>query len=459
MTNNNTLSESQAVYYAMPTMAIFFLYGPIFVLQGIYSKYFGLALTTIAIVVFFANIFDAITDPIVGYLSDRYYRRTGSRKSFIVGGGVLCLVSSYFLYVPVTTVTASSFFYYYIAFYLGLKIFDIPHMAWPNELVGCPRVRTKLFSLRSFMMFFGSLLFYSIPQLPYFGETEFTPKTLEVAVIVGAFLLIPTMYGCVKWVPNSVRASPFGKNTHPPYVYLPKIIFLNKPLLIFLLAVLFSGTGLGMWAALSFIYIDSYLNLGDEFSIIYVISIVFSMLALGAWYKFSNYFGRELTWAIGILFILTGILGMSILDPGENSVLPLLIMIVMVYIGIASNNIMMPALLSNIVDYGIWKYGDDHAATFFSILTMVTKINLAIANVVGLGVAGWYGYNPADALHTTENIRGLQLAIFWLPIIILGLSIAPILLFPVNSRRHTIIRKRLDARSIYSIEKSLAKTQ
>ena len=47
------------------------------IVQGIYAKYFGLALTTIAAVVLLVRISDAITDPLIGYLSDRYQDRYG----------------------------------------------------------------------------------------------------------------------------------------------------------------------------------------------------------------------------------------------------------------------------------------------------------------------------------------------------------------------------------------------
>lgn len=445
---SNSLSQRQALSYAAPTMAMFFLYGPIFMLQGIYSKYFGMALTTIATVIFLANVFDALTDPIVGYFSDRYYSHTGSRKAFLVGGGALCLIASYFLYVPPDNVTAWFFLGCYIAYYLSLKIFDIPHLAWPSALTGRSRMRNKLYGLRSFMIFFGTLLFYSVPQLPFFETTEFTPLTLKFSVMVSAVLLVPTLYICVKWVPNGRTALVLeNKTENQPIVgSLIKIICSNKPLLIFLVAVLLSGSALGMWAALSFIYIDAYLNLGEQFSLIYVISLIFSMLALRVWYKVANYFGNIGAWGAGVFLIIVGISCMGMLTPDETGFIPLILVMIVIYIGVASNNIMTPSLLSNIVDYGTWKFGADHAGLYFSILTMTTKINLAIANAVALGVAGWYGFQPSLDIHTPESIFGLRVSISWIPVCIGGLSLVLIWASPINVRRHNIIRRRLETR-------------
>ena len=91
----------QGVAYGLPLLPLYFLFGPITILQGIYVKYFGLPLTAVATVLLIARLFDAVTDPIIGYCADRYYTRHGSRKPLIVVGGLLFIISSWFLYVPV----------------------------------------------------------------------------------------------------------------------------------------------------------------------------------------------------------------------------------------------------------------------------------------------------------------------------------------------------------------------
>ena len=76
------------------------LMAPSNIIQGVYAKYFGIPLTTIAAVLILARVFDSITDPLVGFYSDRYHRRVGNRKPFIIIGCVLFVISSYFLFVP-----------------------------------------------------------------------------------------------------------------------------------------------------------------------------------------------------------------------------------------------------------------------------------------------------------------------------------------------------------------------
>ena len=81
MSGNAALGRGVLGAYGAPSFAQAFIHGPaISVLQGIYAKFFGLSLQEIAFVILLSRIFDAVNDPIVGFLSDRYRARHGTRK-------------------------------------------------------------------------------------------------------------------------------------------------------------------------------------------------------------------------------------------------------------------------------------------------------------------------------------------------------------------------------------------
>ena len=69
----------KALAYVAPQLGFSLLFAPVItVLGGIYGKYYGVSLTTIATVMLVARIFDAVTDPLIGYYSDRLRARTGT---------------------------------------------------------------------------------------------------------------------------------------------------------------------------------------------------------------------------------------------------------------------------------------------------------------------------------------------------------------------------------------------
>ena len=119
-----------------------------------------------------ARVFDAVSDPLIGIVSDRLYSKTGSRKLLILVGGALYIMCSYFLYAPpewesglgggqaITVYFACWLF----AFYLAWTLFEVPHISWGSELAVSANEKTKVYSFRSVAGYSGVVLFYSIPM-------------------------------------------------------------------------------------------------------------------------------------------------------------------------------------------------------------------------------------------------------------------------------------------------------
>ena len=457
--------------YALPALTTTFLIAPLAILQGIYAKHFGLPLTTIATVLLIARVFDAVTDPLIGYYSDWYYVRSGSRKPFVVCGGVLLVVSSYFLYIPVdltllkplsgevTTVSPTYFLGWFVTFYFGWTLFEIPHLAWASQLVNSSNEKNFIFSLRSAISWLGLLLFYAVPLLPIFETHEFTPHSLAIAVVCSSFLMILTLYLCVKFtpdnpIPSRVVTCDSRITKRAGLVRLIQEILRNRPLGLFLIAIFFSAMATsGMWFTLLFIYVDSYLLLGDYFAQASIISLVCGIVMISLWYRVANRIGKKATLILGLSMNAIGIFSTSLLTQGDAGFISLLVVIVLCYgVGITAIDAIAPSLLADIIDYSHWRFGGDRAATYFSLNSVVVKTAAAVGGALGLGVASSYGFDPVVEGYTTDNIFGLRLAISWIPTGIVFCSMALFLLNPINAHRHRLLRRRLDARVLRNNE-------
>ena len=201
------LSAQQNLAYAAPAIGMVYVGISLSVVQGVYVKYFGVPLTTIATVLLLSRIFDAVTDPLVGYLSDRYCARTGSRKGFMVVGGLGMVVASYFLMVPVdpdvvtatTQVSGLYFLLSLLAFYLCLTLFQIPHLSWGSALARTADEKSSLFTLRAIAEYLGMFLFFSVPLLPWLESTAITPQSLQWTMFGSAILIVPMLFVSMKW--------------------------------------------------------------------------------------------------------------------------------------------------------------------------------------------------------------------------------------------------------------------
>ena len=454
----NPLRLGAALAYALPVGATSILYGgPLVVLQGVYAKHYGVSLAAIASILLFVRLFDTITDPLIGYWSDQYYARKGTRKPFVLLGAILFIVSAYFLFSPPGSVSLVSLTILFLVFYLGYTLFNIPHYAWGSELCSDSHSSTRLFTIRAAMMSAGLLVFYALSLLPFFDSTEITPELLRWAVIFAGIVLLPCLYLCLVYVPTSYS----GSDSHATrsadssalqakkasnFLSLWRNVRHNKPFLIFLSAFILWGVGIGCWGGLLYIFIDAYLGMGEHFSLAALIGVGVSLVTVPIWSRLARRLGKIIAWVISSLVTASSMLLMFLMDPANPSFIVLVVAISLAYLGSLSFMIFAPALLSDIIDYGQWKTGGEFSASYFSIFLLAAKGNEAVGVALSLSLAGYFGFDPSHTEHSSNAVWGLKFAGIWLPLIFFLLSTVIIAKIPITTRRHTVIRKALARR-------------
>ena len=447
---SGTLSQAQVISYALPVITFNMLMIPMSIIQGIYAKHYGIALSTLALIVFASRIFDAVSDPMIGYLSDRYRRRYGTRKPFIVAGGVLLLIAGFYLYVPPPQVTTTYVAGWFIAFYMAYTLFEIPHITWPCDVAKASTDRARLYSYRVVAFYCGMVLFYSIPLLPVFPTQDITPQTLKVAFFVSAALALPFLFQSMRSVPSGTPPVPFEEAPAQSRVVLLWALFKeirsNKPMLIFSAAFFLGGIASGMWYGLIYIYVDAYLGMGDQFAKMFLAAFVIGIIITPIWYRLVIKFGKKSAFSASIMVIVVSYLYTGFLNPGQTSFATLLLLKVLNTTAIVGSLSVAPAMLADIADYAQWKTGVERNATYFSIKVFFEKSSIALGAALALAIAGWSGFVVTDAHFSPESIWGLKLAIVWGPVLFGSLSILFALLTPINERRHRIIKRRLDSR-------------
>jgi len=438
------LPLSQGLAYSLPVMVTVFLLYPVqILLAGMYAKYFGLELTTIATIVLAARFFDAVSDPLVGYFSDRSRVKTGSRKPWVVVGCLFLVLSSYYLLVPPKDVSALYFLVWYFAFYLSWTLVDIPHYAWGGEIANSSAEKARIYSLRTMFAFIGSLLFSLIPMLPVFEGAGFTPDTLRWSVIVCGLVIVPMLWISVSVAPNGKKID----QTHPAiFKLIVQSVVGNKPLRLLLTAYSFVGLSFGMWIALIYIFVDSYMGFGKQLPLIFVLSTSAGLVAVALVIRLTGVLENKSICSLAALISVVSMFGLSFLSPGENSFLILTVLSCLFYFGNSIFNIMFPAMLSEIVDYGTWKFGADRGAMYFSVYFFLVKTTVGLGSAFGLWLVAWFGFDATATSHGESEVTGLFLAIAYLPALALCVTLALVLITPLSERRHRAISKRLALR-------------
>jgi glycoside/pentoside/hexuronide:cation symporter, GPH family len=149
------------------------------------------------------RIWDAVTDPLIGHLSDTYSSKYGRRKPFIFVGALLTGVFFALLWTLPRDLSAVGYMVYLsimlILFYTSLTIFSVPWYAMGYELTDDYDERTKLFAFPSF---FSPISQIGVAWLYYLTQRSFFDDTIEgvryvgtaVGILMIGFGLIPVFF-------------------------------------------------------------------------------------------------------------------------------------------------------------------------------------------------------------------------------------------------------------------------
>ena len=164
-------------------IALFNIAGQLMGLIGNISL--GLSAFWLGVILIIPRLWDAVSDPVVGHLSDNTRSRWGRRRPYLLIGGIAVAISFVLMWwVPKGEAVQAWFpsesayqwfqlgyiLLFLLIFFTSCTIFEIPHGALGMEISSDPHERTRLFSAKSF---FGNLFAMSTPWL-------FTLANLEI---------------------------------------------------------------------------------------------------------------------------------------------------------------------------------------------------------------------------------------------------------------------------------------
>ena len=164
-----------------------------------YNQAIGLSNSLIGTAIMLAMIGDAISDPLVGMISDRWRSRLGRRHPFLLAAPIPLAISLFFIFNPPELLTGDAsgepnqmWLFVWLAFWtisgrLFLTLYTIPHHALGGELTKDPHERSQLFSLNAIIGYVSGALFaFTVWGFFFAGESvladgSVVPKHLDMS--------------------------------------------------------------------------------------------------------------------------------------------------------------------------------------------------------------------------------------------------------------------------------------
>lgn len=231
-----------------------------------YSQVLNLPATLAGIAILIALLFDSITDPLIGVLSDNLKTRWGRRHPFMYASAIPTAVAYYLLWNPPELSQSGLFWYLTITAILVrvcITLYEIPSSALVAELTDDYDERTRLLSFRYMFGWFGGLTFAILNWgfiIAYYGlGSAKTFNTFGTLGAIGIFLaIIISSIGLHQYIPYLKQPieSLFDNGLSKTFAGLKKALS-NRNFSALFFAGLFSAIGTGVAASFD-TYIIAY---------------------------------------------------------------------------------------------------------------------------------------------------------------------------------------------------------
>jgi Na+/melibiose symporter-like transporter len=267
------------------------------------SEGFALSLGFVSLMLMLSRVFDGITDPLVGFMSDRIRTRWGRRKPFILIGTPIYIVGVWLLWVPpiefgeitVLGFTMNSGYPYLlgvlILLYVGATIKDVPYSAWGAEMSSNYHERTLITSWREAFTTSGSLLAVLVPIVVFFWDYT-KPVDIVFFLALMVVVLMPiTIANLLITVPE--EAPKETRTARLPLRESFQYVWQNDPYRRLVIIFLFSTIGSAMTNTLSFFFVKHVLLAGDLYSWYLAPYFISQIVAIPLWFKLSRRIGKH----------------------------------------------------------------------------------------------------------------------------------------------------------------------
>jgi len=285
----------------------------IMIIPTYYGINLGLGLGLVGMAMAAGRIFDFITDPIIGSLSDRTRGPLGARKPWIICGLSLFIFATYFLFVPQT---APSGVYCFIAacfYFLAFTITDIPLSAMGLEISKNTHERTRLAGSKLIFFIVGGIVGALIPTI-WSNDLHKALIYVVAGITIAVLVVLPVF---LHVMPTSTSPE-HRKDSHPFTTFFRSYgLFIRNQNtrriigVFFLIMLSRSLSGL-----LALLYLTYILLTPDLIGPAWALSGLGFLCGVPAWYYLSKNFGKVRIWRWGILGSIC--LGLPLLTLGQG---------------------------------------------------------------------------------------------------------------------------------------------
>jgi GPH family glycoside/pentoside/hexuronide:cation symporter len=431
--------------------------GYMFLLLSLYVMKFSTDVLLIAPAVMGAifsvsRVWDAIADPIVGYLSDRTKHRMGRRRVWMLASVVPTCATFVMLFSPPQNLGTFELSIWMgigvIGFYSAITLFAVPHLSLGAELTTNYHERSRLFGLRHAAFTLGSILALASMQIFINAEAKGPAATRDAAEWI-SWLASGLMFAMVIFAVVKLRERPEFQNRPigMPYKAFADV-WRNPHARLLIIVTFIENVGSAAIGALT-LYVAQYvvgrLELAPAIILAYMIPSTFSV---PMWIPLSRRFGKIKLWIFSML--LTGVsFGVMFSLPfiPDETMRIAVIVFAAIFAGLAAGcgGTVGPSIQGDVIDYDEYLTGERKEGSYFSAWSFVYKSATGVMLLLTGFVLQASGFMPNHEQTMTTKVAMVSLYGMF-PLVCYLIGSAMMARFKLDEQEHARIRVELERR-------------
>jgi len=385
------------------------------------------------------KIWDAFTDPVMGFLTDRTKSRFGRRRPYFLVGVPFIFLSFVMVWYPVSFQSVFARFLYAFFSYLFLDVVNtmvlVPYTAMSAEITLDYNERTSINSLRLVFSLISSLLCAVLPMMIVQAAGDVKKGYLLMATTFGTFFALPYL---------GVFAFTKEKNFTPAATKFSFRDLIMEPLKIktfrtYLAMYLFAYLAIDTVSIIFPYFMKYYMGKPSMVSIVLGVLLITEVVFIPFYALIARKKSKNLAYVFGaIIWSIGGILTFIVKPSWPDMVL--FAFSAIIGAGVSAVAVMPHTILGDVTDVGELKFGDRREGMLSSMATFLRKIASALAQAFILLILGLAGYiNPVGneiPVQPQSVITTIRVILAIGPIILLVFGVWAALRYPLKPNVH-----------------------
>lgn len=404
-----------------------------------------------------SRIWDAVTDPVMGNLTDNTRSRWGRRRPWILLGGLLCGLSFAAIWLFPRGMSEAFYVGWFLVaallFYVAFTIFSVPYTALGMEMSPDYHERTSVIAYRSVLAQGGGLVCASLfwfSSLPRFEDIACGMRT--AGMIMGVLIVILVTVSAVFAKEHESLVQRQGKRPPVPLFQSAKSTLCHPAflMLIGVTVLLLLGTmmvnHLGAYLCIYYVF-DG--NKGPEsgmlMSMVGWASRISTVVAIPILTLISKRIGKRNALLLAMACSFCGTLLKWVCYTPAHPYLQL-IPAIMIGAALAGVWTLVNAMIPDVVDLDELKTGERREGMFSAVYSWTFKLGAALALIVSGYVLNWSGFDAARPMQTDQSIFLMRIFFTTIPSVVIGLAIWVMWIYPLTEKRSYEVRQELEER-------------